>query len=70
MYLLRPMNEEIALIALSNSKLERIRFPFKVVNDTLLTVYSICIVLNKMGIDKVLFSLDYRVWVWVRKKFC
>jgi hypothetical protein len=39
------------------------------VNDIFLVLYPTRIVYNKMDIDKVLFSLDQWVWVWVRKNY-
>jgi hypothetical protein len=41
----------------------------RAVNGTLLAVYPTRIVPDKMNMGKVLFSLGYWVWVWVRKKF-
>jgi hypothetical protein len=41
----------------------------RAINGTLLPVYPICIVLDKMSMGKILFSLSHRIWVWVRNIF-
>jgi hypothetical protein len=43
-----------------------IHFMFRADNGTLLIVYPIRIVSDKMGMGKILFSLGYRIWI--RKK--
>jgi hypothetical protein len=39
----------------------------RVVNGTLLAVYLIYIVFDKMSMSKFLFSLGHRIWVWIKK---
>jgi hypothetical protein len=39
------------------------------VNDIILVVYLICTVSDKTGMDKILFLLGHRIWIWIRKKF-
>jgi hypothetical protein len=41
----------------------------RTVNDIILVVHPIRIVSDKTDMDKVLFSLGHRIWVWIRKNF-
>jgi hypothetical protein len=39
----------------------------RTVNGIILVVHPIRIVSDKTNMDKVLFSLGHRIWVWIRK---